>query len=73
MSKNQLLNLAQQRLVKHQLNQQTMRKATCVAGLSYLVQVIKASNQQVSQQVEGAAHSVRGCAKPQEPITNDSN
>lgn len=69
MSKNQLLNLAQQRLVKHQLNQQTMRKATCVAGLSYLVQVIKASN----QQVEGAAHSVRGCAKPQEPITNDSN
>lgn len=67
MSKNQLLNLAQQRLVKHQLNQQTMRKATCVAGLSYLVQVIKSSN----QQAEGAAHSVRGCAKPQEPITNE--
>ena len=69
MSKNQLLNLAQQRMLKHQLNQQTMRKATCVAGLSYLVQVIKSSNQQVA----GDAHSVRGCAKPQEPITNDSN
>lgn len=67
MSKNQLLNLAQQRLVKRQLNQQTMRKATCVAGLSYLVQVIKSSN----QQVEGDAHSVRGCAKPQESVTNE--
>ena len=68
MSKNQLLNLAQQRMLKHQLNQQTMRKATCVAGLSYLVQVAKASKQQAAE----PAHSVRGCAKPQEPITNDS-
>lgn len=66
MSKNQLLNLAQQRMLKHQLNQQTMRKATCVAGLSYLVQVAaRASNQ--SQGSQGS-----GLAKPQEPITNDS-
>ena len=67
MSKNQLLNLAQQRMIKHQLNQQTMRKTTCVAGLSYLMQVVKAS----SKQAAGDAHSVRGCAKPQEPITNE--
>lgn len=71
MSKNQLLNLAQQRMLKHQLNQQTMRKATCVAGLSYLVQVAKAckqaSNQPASQNPQGSR-----LAKPQESITNDS-
>lgn len=59
LGKNQLLNLAQQRMIKRQLNQQTMRKATCVAGLSYLVQVVKASNQSQSQS--------QGASKPQEP------
>ena len=72
MSKNQLLNLAQQRMLKHQLNQQTMRKATCVAGLSYLVQVAKACKQAAEPAAE-PAHSVRGCAKPQEPITNEQS
>lgn len=69
MSKNQLVAIAQKRLIKHQLNQQTMRKATCVAGLSYLVQVIKP--QASSSQSSSEANSVRGCEKPSEVITNE--